>query len=234
MNNPNMNNQDMENAKNIRIVKIISVVVCVLVVLAVVGWFLAFKDRHDKQVAAPQTTATPEPSKASEETLVPTAGPEELPTATAVPTAMPTPEPTATPEPTPTSVPLTPEGVRASVQLYEGYYVDTSVDFSLPESEMEPYYFVKIENVIDTAFDFTIYIADPANGTEEVVFNTHTAVFIDDGDVALFVGETHILDFGFPDDFESLPVAVAMEIGGFDEIEGRLFANNSIPGHEFG
>ena len=233
MNNSNMNNENMENSKNIRTVKILSGVVCVLVVLAVVGWFLVFKGRHDEQVA-PQTTVTPEPSKAHEETPIPTVAPEALATETPVPTA--TLEPTATPVPTPipTRVPVSPEGVPASVYLTEGYYVDTSANFSLPDSEMEPYYFVEIENVTDTTFDFTIYIDDPANGMEELIFNTHTAVFTGDGDEAIFVGETHILDFSFPDDFESLPLVVAMEIKGFDEIEGRLFANSNIPGHEFG
>ena len=233
MNNSDMDNKDMENAKNIRTVKILSGVVCVLVVLVVVGWFFVFKDRQDKQEVAPQTTVTPEPSKV-EETPIPTVAPEELPTATPVPTATPTPAPTATPVPTPTNAPVTPEGVPASVWLYEGYYVDTSADFSLPDSEMEPYYFVDIANVTDTTFDFTIYIVNPANGTEEVTFDTNTAVFIGDGDEAIFVGDTHILNFSFPDDFESLPVVVAMEIEGFDEIEGRLFANSNVPGHEFG
>lgn len=228
MDNQEIDNKDVESKKNNKTVKILIGVVCALVVLAATGWFFVFKDRQDEQVVVPQVTETPTPTPTPTETPTPTPTPTETPTPTV------TPEPTVTPTPTPT--PTGEPGVKAIVQMYEGYYIDMNVDFSLPDSEQEPYHVVKVEKITDTSFDFTIYLVDLASGDEEgeVIFNTHTAVFTGKGDTARFTGATHTLDFTFPDDFNALPVVVVLEIDGLDEIKGKKFANGSIPGHEFG
>ena len=92
---------------------------------------------------------------------------------------------------------------------------------------------IKTSNITDTSFDFTIYLYDCSSDQESVVFKTHTAVFVEDGMKAVYDGQEYYLTFTFPDTFNSYPVAIFMDVSGYEPIEGLEFANNSIPGYGF-
>ncbi len=130
------------------------------------------------------------------------------------------------------------EGVKGQVQLYEGNYFDDRC--YLVENRPEVYCEVQISNITETSFDFTVYqveYKDMKNSTEKerkVIILTNTAVFIGDGTKAAFYGHDYTLNFTFPDNHSAYPVVTDMEITGFEPLEGHVYVNNSIPGHEFG
>ena len=122
------------------------------------------------------------------------------------------------------------EAVQAKVNVYEGEY---RYEYVMTGLVVPEYYKVKVSNVTDTSFDFTIYYLNETEGAEEVVFRTHTAVFVGDGMEAVYDGVDYYLTFTFPDYHEAYPDATDMEISGYGPVEGMTFSNNSIPGHEF-
>ena len=122
------------------------------------------------------------------------------------------------------------EAVQAKVNVYEGEY---RYEYVMTGLVVPEYYKVKVSNVTDTSFDFTIYYVNETEGSEEVVFRTHTAVFAGDGMEAVYDGVDYYLTFTFPDYHEAYPDATDMEISGYGPVEGMTFSNNSIPGHEF-
>ena len=122
------------------------------------------------------------------------------------------------------------EAVQAKVNVYEGEY---RYEYVMTGLVVPEYYKVKVSNVTDTSFDFTIYYVNETEGSEEVVFRTHTAVFVEDGMEAVYDGVDYYLTFTFPDYHEAYPDATDMEISGYGPVEGMTFSNNSIPGHEF-
>ena len=122
------------------------------------------------------------------------------------------------------------EAVQANVNVYEGEY---RYEYVMTGLVVPEYYKVNVSNVTDTSFDFTIYYVNETEGSEEVVFRTHTAVFVGDGMEAVYDGEDYYLTFTFPDYHEAYPDATDMEISGYGPVEGMTFSNNSIPGHEF-
>ena len=122
------------------------------------------------------------------------------------------------------------EAVQAKVNVYEGEY---RYEYVMTGLVVPEYYKVKVSNVTDTSFDFTIYYVNETEGSEEVVFRTHTAVFVGDGMEAVYDGVDYYLTFTFPDYHEAYPDATDMEISGYGPVEGMTFSNNSIPGHEF-
>ena len=122
------------------------------------------------------------------------------------------------------------EAVQAKVNVYEGEY---RYEYVMTGLVVPEYYKVKVSNVTDTSFDFTIYYVNETEGSEEVVFRTHTAVFVGDGMEAVYDGVDYYLTFTFRDYHEAYPDATDMEISGYGPVEGMTFSNNSIPGHEF-
>lgn len=121
-------------------------------------------------------------------------------------------------------------GVPAQINVYEGEYKYELAHTGLDITE---YYTVIVENVTDDSFDFTIYYADDLADTRDVVFRTHTAIFEGDGTYARYHGTEYNLEFTFPNDRNTLPDAVDMQISGYEPVEGLTFCNHAIPGHEF-
>lgn len=121
--------------------------------------------------------------------------------------------------------------VQAQVDIYEGEYKQIQL-YGGPV-DLEEAYIIKTSNITDTSFDFTIYLYDCSSDQESVVFKTHTAVFVEDGMKAVYDGQEYYLTFTFPDTFNSYPVAIFMDVSGYEPIEGLEFANNSIPGYGF-
>lgn len=165
----------------------------------------------------PEATATPEPTTAPELTVTPE--------------STPTPEPTETPEATPT--PTEEEAVKAKVQVYEGEYREEALLGGEP-GMIKDGCIIEVSNVTDTSFDFKIYqhLRASGNGKKELIFRQHTAIFIDDGTVAVYDGKDYDLTFTFPDYDHVLPVVISIEVSGFAPVEGKEFINNRIPGYE--
>ena len=125
-------------------------------------------------------------------------------------------------------------GVQAQYQVYEGVYFDEVIyTWSLDDSKVRPYYEIHVSNVTDTSFDFTIYEKDLYENST-LKFKTNTAVFTGDGTQAEFNGKGYHLVFTFPNERESLPVVTEMQVSGLSWLEGNIYCNNDIPGHEFG
>lgn len=121
-------------------------------------------------------------------------------------------------------------GVPAQINVYEGEY---KYELAYTGLDITEYYTVIVENVTDDSFDFTIYYADDLADTRDVVFRTHTAIFEGDGTYARYHGTEYNLEFTFPNDRNTLPDAVDMQISGYEPVEGLTFCNHAIPGHEF-
>ena len=125
--------------------------------------------------------------------------------------------------------------VKGKVQLYEGIYFDSK---RYGEDRPNPYCEVVISNITDTSFDFTVnevMILDSGDKREKkVIFLKNTAIFIGDGTKAAFYGKDYILNFEFPDDHREFPIVTDIKISGFEPLEGKIYLNNGIPGHEFG
>src|SRR5699024_8710637 len=115
---------------------------------------------------------------------------------------------------------------------YEGDYQDTHL-YGSADIPMEGAYIVKTSNITDISFDFTIYYLDFDTQQENLVFRTHTAVFVEDGMKAVYDGQEYYLTFTFPDYRHSHPDVTDMEIIGYGPVEGVTFANNNVPGHQF-
>lgn len=124
------------------------------------------------------------------------------------------------------------EAVQAKVKVYEGDYQDTHL-YGSADIPMEGAYIVKTSNITDISFDFTIYYLDFDTQKENLVFRTHTAVFVEDGMKAVYDGQEYYLTFTFPDYRHSHPDVTDMEIIGYGPVEGVTFANNNVPGHQF-
>lgn len=130
------------------------------------------------------------------------------------------------------------EGVKGKVQLYEGIYFDSRRYGG--ENAQNPYCEIEISNITDSTFDFTVYEVEytdlPNSDKKEkkVIFLTNTAVFIDDGTKAAFYGKGYTLNFTFPNNHNAYPVVTDIKVDGFKPLEGNIYLNNGIPGHEFG
>lgn len=124
------------------------------------------------------------------------------------------------------------EAVQAKVKVYEGEYIDERLREGDPNL-IEGGHTVITSNITDTSFDFTIYYLDFIKGQENVVFRTHTAVFVEDGMKAVYDGQEYYLVFTFPDYHDSHPDVTHMEVTGYGPAEGVTFSNNKVPGHQF-
>ncbi len=123
--------------------------------------------------------------------------------------------------------------VIGKVKLYEGSYFDEG---RFGDTILKNYCEVKISNITDTSFHFTVYEVNEAEGekNKKVIFLTNTAVFIGDGMKAAFYGNKYTLNFTFPNKHNAEPIVTDIEISGFEPLEGKTYVNNRIPGHEFG
>lgn len=120
--------------------------------------------------------------------------------------------------------------VEGKLQVYEGAYFD---DKRFGGVRLNNFYEVVISNITETSFDFTIYEVDQEKDERKVIFDTNTAIFIEDGTVAAYYGDNETLTFTFPNNHESHPVVTDMKVEGIKELEGKTYVNNGIPGHEF-
>ena len=128
------------------------------------------------------------------------------------------------------------EAVQAKVKVYEGEYMDERLregPTGNPDLGIEGGHIIKTSNITDTSFDFTIYYFDYNTLQENLVFRTHTAVFVEDGMKAVYDGQEYYLTFTFPDHHHSYPDVTDMEVTGYGPAEGVSFSNNNVPGHQF-
>lgn len=125
--------------------------------------------------------------------------------------------------------------VNSKVKLYAGTYFDNGV---YGDNGIKNYCEVVTSNITNTYFDFTVYQVkvNVLDGKKDrkVIFLKNTAVFIGDGTKAVFYGKNYTLNFTFPNYHHAYPAVTDMEISGFEPLEGRIYVNNGIPGHEFG
>ena len=129
-----------------------------------------------------------------------------------------------------------PEGEQ--LQLYEVTYTDRrSRDWwSRDREEMKGYYIydeITVSNITDTTFDFTVTWSDPETGESGVIIPLSTAYINEDQISAAYTGEDYTLTFDFSYMSNPLPEVLWIKLWGVDELEGLLFTNTNIPGHEW-
>ncbi len=131
------------------------------------------------------------------------------------------------------NVTLNKNKVIGKVKLVEGIYFD---DRRFGENTLKSYGEVKISNITETSFDFTVYDVTVSDGekNKKVMILTSTAVFVDNGMRAVYKGKNYTLEFTFPNNHNAEPIVTDIKISGYKLLEGKTFVNNSIPGHEFG
>lgn len=128
--------------------------------------------------------------------------------------------------------------VDAVVKVYDGVYIEET---GLYDADLEgktlTYYCIHTSRVTKDSFDFQIVAVPVDNGTIQDdlsnVFRAGTAYFIEDGKKAVYHNDTGNLYFLFGDD-QIEPTLGKIEIEGAEELEGKVYINNSIPGHEAG
>lgn len=126
---------------------------------------------------------------------------------------------------------LTP--VNAQYQVYEGTYYDMNLYEATAEGNGEDSYCqIEVTNVTAQSFDFTVY--QMTDGNKQMILDTRTAVFVEDGTKAVSDQDGTNLVFTFPDSWNALPKVVEMQISGLDVLNGNSYVNNTIPGYEFG
>lgn len=128
--------------------------------------------------------------------------------------------------------------VDAVVKVYAGFYIDeTGLYGDSLEGKTLTYYSVRTSNVTKNSFDFQIIAVPVENGSIQdnlkKIFRAGTANFIEDGKKAVYHYDTENLYFLFGDD-QIDPILGKIEIKGVKELEGKVYINNSIPGHEAG
>lgn len=127
------------------------------------------------------------------------------------------------------------EGKAGNKTIYEGRYFDDQwydyVDGPAEESPLV-YCEIIISNVTDTSFEFVINEEVMATGEVTPVVTAGTAVIEDAGAKAVYKGENLTLMFSFPDGPDTFPQH--LEISGSEKLEGNVYMNNTIPGHESG
>lgn len=128
--------------------------------------------------------------------------------------------------------------VDAKVKVYEGTYMEETGLFDANlEGKTLTYYCIQTTNSTINYFDFQIIAVPVDNGNVRddmsTVFKEGTAHFIEDGKKAVYHGDSEDLYFLFGDD-QVEPTLGKMQIEGLEELEGKVYINNSIPGHEAG
>ncbi len=102
------------------------------------------------------------------------------------------------------------------------------------------YYSIEIFNITPYTFDFVVIankdvvgIEVPIEVIESEVISQKTAIFVGQGDMAVFYDGHTELKFTFPNGRESLPDIVQIKVDGLDFLEHAIYAFNGVPGHEF-
>ncbi len=124
------------------------------------------------------------------------------------------------------------EPTKASVNIYNGTYIDHNNFVQKEENRSEYYYQIEIYNITDYTFDFSISKTSNLEDVEEV-FKQNTAHFTGNGDSAICNYNGVEIKFSFPNERNSLPDVVQIKIDGLDTFSGIIFENNGVPGHEF-
>ena len=123
--------------------------------------------------------------------------------------------------------------VNAQYQVYEGTYYDMNIYEATAEGgESDSYCQIEVSNITDQTFDFAVY--QLTDGNKQMILDTRTATFVEDGTKAVSEKDGTNLVFTFPDNWNALPKVVEMQVSGMDVLEGNSYVNNNVPGYEFG
>lgn len=127
------------------------------------------------------------------------------------------------------------EYVNAQVKVFEGSYIDERGLYDTGPAEESDliYCYVMINEVTDNSFDFEINEVVLKTGEIENVVPESTAYFVEDGKKAVYDNTNEKLYFVFEDD-QVNPIIGRMTIIGIEKLEGNIYINNEIPGHEAG
>lgn len=133
------------------------------------------------------------------------------------------------------SLPSESEENAVREKIYEGRYFDEGVYqyIDIPESESPLIYCeVLISNVTDTSLDFIINEKVMATGESSVLVPAGTAMLEEKEAKAVYHGENLTLTFDFTNEPELFPKH--LKVSGLEQMEGKSYVNNTIPGHESG
>ena len=123
--------------------------------------------------------------------------------------------------------------VNAQYQVYAGTYYDMNIYEATAEGgESDSYCQIEVSNITDQTFDFAVY--QLTDGNKQMILDTRTATFVEDGTKAVSEKDGTNLVFTFPDNWNALPKVVEMQVSGMDVLEGNSYVNNNVPGYEFG
>ena len=127
--------------------------------------------------------------------------------------------------------------VTAYANLKEKVYAGTYYDMNIYEAtaeggESDSYCQIEVSNITDQTFDFAVY--QLTDGNKQMILDTRTATFVEDGTKAVSEKDGTNLVFTFPDNWNALPKVVEMQVSGMDVLEGNSYVNNNVPGYEFG
>lgn len=123
--------------------------------------------------------------------------------------------------------------VNAQYQVYAGTYYDMNIYEATAEGgESDSYCQIEVSNITDQTFDFAVY--QLTDGNKQMILDTRTATFVEDGTKAVSEKDGTNLVFTFPDNWNALPKVVEMQVNGMDVLEGNSYVNNNVPGYEFG
>lgn len=123
--------------------------------------------------------------------------------------------------------------VNAQYQVYAGTYYDMNIYEATAEGgESDSYCQIEVSNITDQTFDFAVY--QLTDGNKQMILDTRTATFVEDGTKAVSEKDGTNLVFTFPDNWNALPKVVEMQVSGLDVLEENSYVNNNVPGYEFG
>lgn len=123
--------------------------------------------------------------------------------------------------------------VNAQYQVYAGTYYDMNIYEATAEGgESDSYCQIEVSNITDQTFDFAVY--QLTDGNKQMILDTRTATFVEDGTKAVSEKDGTNLVFTFPDNWNALPKVVEMQVSGMDVLEENSYVNNNVPGYEFG
>lgn len=136
---------------------------------------------------------------------------------------------------TPSATPSEENEKTVSGKIYEGLYFDESfyqyIDMPQEESPLI-YCEITISNTTETTFDFIINEKVMATGETKILVPSGTATICEGTTKAVYQGENLTLTFVFPDDENTFPQH--LEVSGLEQLENKVYINNTIPGHESG
>lgn len=121
--------------------------------------------------------------------------------------------------------------MNAQYQVYAGTYYDMNIYEATAEGgESDSYCQIEVSNITDQTFDFAVY--QLTDGNKQMILDTRTATFVEDGTKAVSEKDGTNLVFTFPDNWNALPKVVEMQVSGMDVLEGNSYVNNNVPGYD--